>query len=186
MRKLILSVMQSLDGYMEGPNGALDWHAVDEEYNDYAVEQLNTADTLLFGRKTFELMQQYWTSEQALEADPVIAAKMNSLKKVVCSSAQKQFNWNNTCWLGEDIKEQITVLKKQQGKNILLFGSATLAQTLAQYNLIDEYCIILNPVYIGGGKPLLSILPEYVHLQLTRIHEFDSGKLLLCYTPRTN
>lgn len=177
--------MQSLDGYVEGPNGNLDWHAVDEEYNDFSVEQLNAADTLLFGRKTYELMSSYWTSDQAQTNDPVIAEKMCTMQKMVCSSTQQHFDWNNSFWVGESVPEAICSLKKQQGKNILIYGSITLAKYLAQHNLIDEFCIILNPVYLGSGKTLMNMIPEYVHLQLTETYELVSGKIVLRYKPLT-
>lgn len=173
--------MQSLDGYIEGPGGDLSWHNVDEEYNDFSITQLNTADTLLFGRRTYELMQNFWTTEQAFQFDPVVAQKMNTMHKIVCSSTQQQFNWINTCWLGENIEQGITQLKNQQGKNILIFGSAQLAASLTNLNLIDEFHIILNPVYLGSGKTLFSLLPKQVHLELEHTEEFVSGKLLLRY-----
>jgi dihydrofolate reductase len=178
--------MQTLDGYIEGSNGSLDWHAVDEEYNDFAVEQLNTADTLLFGRKTYELMHNYWTTEQAFEKDPIVAQKMNAVQKGICSHTEQEFSWNNSFFLGTDIFEAITNLKNREGKNILIFGSAQLAGSLTALNLIDEFHIILNPVCIGGGKTLFGQLPEYVHLQFIEAQEFASGKLLLKYKPIIN
>lgn len=184
MRKLILCLMQTLDGYTEGPDGDLGWHNVDEEYNDYAVEQLNTADTLLFGRKTFELMQHYWATEQALNDDPIVAEKMNSIQKIVCSQTLQRVEWNNSLLIGNDIQQTLTAYKNQPGKNILIFGSTELARSIL--NLIDEFHLIMNPVCIGGGKTLLGTLHQHVHLQLLHTHEFESGKLLLKYRPITN
>ncbi len=184
MRKLVLCLMQTLDGYMEGPNGELDWHQVDEEYNDFSIEQLNSADMLLFGRKTFELMQNYWTTEQALQDDPIVAEKMNTIKKVVCSNTLKNVDWNNSVLIGNDSEQAITALKKEHGKDILIFGSAQLAGSIL--NLIDEFRIIIVPVCIGGGRTLLGILDKRFHLQLTHTHEFEDGKLLLNYKSITN
>lgn len=183
MRKLVVNMMQTLDGYIEGPNGELDWHNVDEEYNDFSIEQLNKTDTLLFGRKTFELMQQYWTSEQALNDDPIVAEKMNNIQKIVCSTTLQTTNWNQTTLINCEINETISELKNQPGKEIMIFGSAQLASSLAQSNLIDEFRIILTPVCIGGGKTLFGVLPKNIHFQLIQTHEFCSGKLLLHYKP---
>lgn len=184
MRKLVLCLMQTLDGYTEGPNGELGWHNVDEEYNDFAVEQLNSADILLFGRKTFELMQNYWATEQALNDDPIVAEKMNSIHKIVCSQTLQKVTWNNSLLVGENTHQVITTIKSQPGKNILIFGSTELASSIL--NLIDEFHLIINPVCIGGGKTLLSTLHQQVDLQLLQTHEFESGKLLLKYRPITN
>jgi dihydrofolate reductase len=185
MRKLVVCIMQTLDGFIAGPNGELDWHNVDEEYNDFSVEQLNHTGMLLFGRKTYELMRSYWTSEHAQSSDPVVAEKMNTIQKVVCSTLLTHADWNNTSLIHDHVNEKIAELKSRPGKDILIFGSAELAGSLTRCNLVDEFRIILTPVYIGAGKTLLGSLPESVHLQLAGTREFCSGKLLLHYQPIT-
>lgn len=185
MRKLVVCIMQSLDGFIAGPNGELDWHNVDEEFNDFSVEQLNSAGILLFGRKTYELMQSYWTSEQAFNNDPVVAAKMNNIQKMVCSASLTSTSWNNTSLISDHVNDTISELKNRPGKEILILGSAELAGNLIRCNLVDEFRIILTPVCIGAGKTLFGSLPEFIHFTLTDTREFCSGKLLLHYQPLT-
>src|SRR6266536_5768477 len=96
MKKIIVQNMVSIDGYYEGPNHEIDWHNVDAEFNDAAIKNLNSVDTLLFGRKTYQLMESYWPTEQALKDDPVIAGKMNSFAKIVVSKTLDKAEWNNS------------------------------------------------------------------------------------------
>jgi dihydrofolate reductase len=178
--------MQTLDGFMEGPNGELDWHDVDEEYNDFSVEQLNNAGTLLFGRKTFELMVSYWTSEQAFKADPVVAGKMNSIQKMVCSATLSKVDWNNTTLISQDIYQTVAALKNNTGAEILVLGSAQLAASLLGAGLVDELRLIVVPVCIGSGKTLLGALPGNIHFQFIQSRKFCSGKIMLTYKPNLN
>ncbi len=90
MRNLFLFVMVSLDGFFEGPNREIDWHNVDEEFNEFAINQLNDVDTLLFGRVTYQLMASYWPTQSAKESDPIVADKMNNLPKIVFSKTLDQ------------------------------------------------------------------------------------------------
>jgi len=183
-RKLIFQVMVSLDGYYEGPQAELDWHRADSEFNDYAVEFLNRTDLLLFGRKTYSMMEAWWPTPVALETDPIVAEKMNGLPKLVVSRTLEKTHWNNTQLLKENIVEEISQLKKQEGKNIALFGSSELALTLMAHRLIDEYHIFVNPVVLGGGKALLQGVREKLDLQLECTRIFDSGNILLTYSPK--
>jgi dihydrofolate reductase len=86
MRKVISQMMVTLDGFIEGPNQEIDWHIVDKEFNNYAIDLLNNVDALLFGRNTYELMARYWPTEQAITENPVVAQKMNSLSKIIFST----------------------------------------------------------------------------------------------------
>jgi dihydrofolate reductase len=96
MRKIFLFMMVSLDGYYEGPDGDISWHNVDDEFNGIAVQQTNQVDTLLFGRKTYEGMADYWPSEAAISADPIVAGLMNSLPKIVVSTTLDSAGWDNS------------------------------------------------------------------------------------------
>lgn len=173
--------MVSLDGYVEGPNGELDWHNVDEEFNDYAIGLLNSVDTLLFGRKTYELMAAYWPTPLAAEDDPVVAGLMNNLKKVVCSNTIREVNWQNSELLNGDAAEHIAQLKQQPGKDIAIFASCGLMQSLMPSKLVDEYRIITNPTLLGRGKPLLEGLSERLSLQYDKAWVFNSGNVLNYY-----
>ena len=181
MRKLILFNMVSLDGFFEGLNHSLEWHNVDEEFNEFAIEQLNSADILLFGRITYDLMAGYWPTLAATTDDPIVAYKMNTISKIVFSRSMEKADWENTRLVKENIKEVIMTLKNQKGKDIFIFGSATLATMLREMNLIDEYRIIINPVLIGQGKPLFLNINGMIHLKLLKTRKFKSGNLLLYY-----
>lgn len=183
MRNLILFNMISLDGFFEGPNNELDWHNVDEEFNNFAEQQLNSADCLIFGRNTYELMTSYWSSDEAEKDDPVIAKKMNSISKIVFSKTLEKVYWNNTTLVNKNAVEEITKLKQQDGKDLLIFGSADLTASLFRNNLIDELRIIVNPVVLGSGKPLFKNVDKRHYLELIKTKNFNSGNVLLYYKP---
>ncbi len=183
MRKAILFMMVSLDGFFEGPNGEMDWHNVDEEFNEFAKDQLNSVDVLLFGRRTYELMASYWPTPSATRDSPSIAEKMNALPKIVFSRTLEEVGWNNSRLIKENIAEEISSLKQRPGKDLIIFGSANLAVSLIQMNLIDEYRIIVNPVVLGKGKPLFKGIHDKLNLKLLKTETFDSGNVLLYYQP---
>lgn len=183
MRKIILQMMVSVDGYFEGPNREIDWHNVDEEFNELAISFLDTLDTLLFGRVTYELMASYWPSEQARTDDSIVAGKMNSLRKVVVSRTLKRVDWENSTLLKGDIAEEVRKLKQQPGKNIAIFGSSDLARLLMPRGLIDEYRLMVNPIVLGAGKSLFDGLGCRVKLRLVESKAYRSGNVLLSYQP---
>lgn len=171
--------MVTLDGYFEGSNRELDWHLVDDEFNEYAREMLNSVDSLLFGRITYQLMAGYWPT--ATRNDPYITEKMNSLKKIVFSKTLSKVEWNNTQLVKSNIEQVVFTLKQQTGKNIALFGSATILALLMQNHLIDELRIVVNPVILASGKPLFKNLETRHHLELLNVKPFKSGNVLLQY-----
>ncbi len=183
MRKIILSNLVSLDGYFEGPNREIDWHNVDEEFNEYAIDFLNSVDTLLFGRVTYQLMASYWPTPTAIANDPIVAEKMNSLPKIVFSRTLEKVEWKNTRLVKEAIAEEISKLKQQPGKDSAIFGSSDLALTFIQHGLIDEYRIIVNPVVLGNGKPLFKGIKDRLNLKLLKTKVFRSGNVCLYYEP---
>ena len=173
--------MITLDGYFEGFDHSLEWHNVDEEFNVYAIEQLNSADMLLFGRKTYDLMAGYWPSLAATTDDPIVAYKMNTIPKIVFSRTMDKADWENTKLIKENIKEEITTLKNQKGNNIFIFGSANLVSTLQELNLIDEYRIMINPVIIGQGNSMFANVNHNLNFRLLKTRKFKSGNVLLDY-----
>jgi dihydrofolate reductase len=183
MRKLILQMMISVDGYFEGPNHELDWHNVDDEFNELAISFLDTVDTLLFGRETYELMAGYWPTEHATTDDPIVAAKMNSLRKVVVSRTLKSVAWNNSALVKGNVVDEVRKLKQLPGKNVAIFGSSDLAAALTEQQLIDEYRIMVNPVILGAGKSLFDGLGRRQQLKLVESKVFRSGNVLLRYQP---
>lgn len=182
MRKLYLFNMITLDGFFEGKEPwDLGWHAVDAEFNTFAVEQLESTDLLLFGRKTYEGMAQYWSSDQADNDDPIVAKLMNSIPKIVVSRTLTAATWNNTTLLKENIVEEINRLKSTPGKDIGLFGSANLAASLS--SVIDEYRIIIAPVVLGNGTPLFTAADGIFRLKTKNVRTFNNGNILIYYTP---
>lgn len=182
-RKLIFQVMVSLDGYFEGPNGELDWHNVDNEFNDYAVELLNQVDTLVFGKKTYETMADYWPTAQALENDPIVAEKMNALKKIIASTTLHKVTWNNSVLVKEDIVNKLREEKNKTGKHLAVFGSSNLMLTLMENELVDEYRIMVNPVVLGKGHSLFNGSDKKGGLKLSQTYYFESGNIMLIYLP---
>src|SRR5262245_50145223 len=168
MRKVFLFNMTTLDGFFEGPNQDISWHHVDDEFNEFAINQLNEVDTLLFGRVTYQVMASYWPTEFAIKDDPIVAGLMNSLTKIVFSKTLDVADWNNSKLVKENITEEVAKLKQHLGKDIAIFGSSNFAVTLAGQGLIDEYRIIVNPVFLGDGTPILKGIKEKINLKLLK------------------
>lgn len=179
MRKVILQMMTTLDGFFAGPNGEADWHIVDDEFNKYVEENLSQTEYLVFGRVTYELMSNFWPTQLAKETDPVTAKYMNDLNKIVVSRTLDRADWINTRLIKQNAAEEIQQLKQQPGKDILILGSSTLALSLI--DLIDEYRIFINPIMLGEGKPIFYGNKEKLTFQLIRPRVFDSGNVLLYY-----
>ncbi len=183
MRKLFFFMLTSLDGYFEGPNADISWHNTDDEFNQFAIDQLEELDTLLFGRVTYEGMASFWPTEFALQTDPIIAEKMNRLPKYVFSKSLQSADWNNTTLVKENIPEAIAQLKQQPGKDIGIFGSSDFAVTLIPHGLIDEFRIMVNPVVLGQGKPLFHGIQHKLNLKLLKTKTFHNSNVLLYYAP---
>jgi len=179
VRKLIVSNVMSLDGFFEGPNKKFDWFVPDEEFLDYAKDLLRTVDTILFGRTTYEHMAGYWPSAPRDE----IADAMNNLPKVVVSRSLRKVEWNNSRLVKGEVAEEISKLKQMPGKDkdIVIFGSATLASSLLQLGLIDEYRVILSPILLGGGSPMFTDMKQRINLKLGKTKILRSGVIVLYY-----
>jgi dihydrofolate reductase len=183
MRNVFLFMMVTLDGFFEGPNQEIDWHNVDEEFNEFAIQQLDEIGTLLFGRVTYEVMAGFWPTQFAIENDPIVAGKMNSIPKIVVSTTLEKAEWNNTRLVKEHVADEVAKLKQEQGGDLAIFGSANLAANLLQMGLVDELRIMVNPVILGDGHPLFKDIHERLKLKLLRTRTFRSGNVLLCYRP---
>ena len=175
-------IMVSLDGFFEGDKPwAIDWHRTDEEFNDFAAEQLDEFDALVFGRATYEGMAQYWPSEGAVKDDPEVAGRMNASPKIVVSRTLERPEpaWSNTT-LVKDVAE----LRSQ--KNLLVLGSAVLTTSLLEAGLLDQLRIIVNPVLIGSGRSIASSAKGPIALTLLSRREFGNGNVLLTYAPASS
>jgi dihydrofolate reductase len=190
MRKIYLFMMLSLDGYFEGPNHDISWHNVDDEFSRFALEQLKEADLFLYGRRMYQLMENFWPkavndinmSKENLE----IANLINNTAKIVFSKTlqkvEEKENWKNVRLFHEFNPEEITRPKQQPGKSIWVGGS-DLALSFIKARLIDEFRFMINPIVIGNGTPIFKGLDSKLNLELVKTRKFNSGNVLLYYKP---
>lgn len=181
MRKVVLFMMVTLDGYFEGANQQIDWHNVDDEFNEFATEQLDEVDTLLFGRKTYEMMASYWSTEGARKDDPEVAGRMNATSKLVFSRTLSKAQWENTRVIKSDFAAEVRKLKAQPGKDMIIFGSSGLGATFLREHLLDELRVMINPILLGSGHTLFQGIDDKLKLNLLKTRVFRSGNVLLYY-----
>ncbi|WP_255547620.1 dihydrofolate reductase family protein [Mucilaginibacter sp. dw_454] len=185
MRRIIVSMNITIDGFMAGPDGGLDWHLQNwsTDMSDLLAQQLNTADTILLGKNTYSAMAGYWpavsTCLSLSREDLAYADMINRYPKVVCSRTLKTLRWANSKLISANIRQEILKLKQQPGKNILIYGSHKLVQYLNSHNLIDEYLLWLYPVSIGSGMQLFK---QRQNLQLINTQTLPSGVVVLKYS----
>jgi dihydrofolate reductase len=157
MRKIIWLMHVSLDGFVAGPNGEIDWIYLNDELFEDVENMIDAADTALYGRVTYELMENYWPTAadkpEATKHDIRHANWVNPALKIVFSRTMKKAGWQNTRIVKDHIAEEIAKLKNQPGKNVILFASPTLGSTFMNLGLIDEYWFNVNPIVLGRGKP---------------------------------
>jgi len=179
MRKLIMWNLITLDGYFEGVNNwDLPWHerVWGEELTHFSLEQLKSADMLVFGRVTYEGMAAYWQTAQGAIAD-----YMNSLPKLVCSRTLQAAAWNHTTLVKDNVAAEVTRLKQQGNGNMFVFGSAKLSRSLMNEKLFDEYRLGIAPVIYGRGRLLFSDGLNSQELQLREARPLSTGCLILRY-----
>jgi dihydrofolate reductase len=179
--KLIMWNLITLDGYFEGAHSwDLPWHerVWGEELEQISIEQLQSADALVFGRVTYEGMAAYWQS-----ATGEIADYMNSLPKVVCSRTLQSADWNNSTLINHNATSAIAKLKQNCERNVFVFGSANLSESLINENLFDEYRLGIAPVIHGKGRPLFRQPLQYQQLKLIDARALSTGCLILRYQP---
>ncbi len=181
MRRLYSFNLITLDGFFEGPQQDLGWHNVDAEFNEFAIAQLETIGTILFGRITYQGMASYWPTPFVVEDDPIVAAKMNNIAKIVISRTLDKAAWNNTRLIKDNVAAEIAALKAQPGKDLAIFGSANLTASLMQLGLVDELRILVNPIILGQGTPLFKSIDHRIDLILSNTRVFRNGNVLLDY-----
>lgn len=168
----------SLDGYFEGEKAwDLDFHQTvwGKELEDYTIEQLKTADMLVFGEKTYKGMAEYWSKEE-----DETAKYMNKIQKVVSSSALKTADWNNSLIVNDAVAE-IPKLKQQGDGNMFVFGSGNLSESLMKADLFNEYRLCVAPVFLGKGKRLFNEGLPYQKLKFLKEHSLQTGGVILIY-----
>jgi len=181
MRKIIVFENVTLDGFMAGPNGEIDWAIRDDEVTQNSKEGQDLIDMFLFGRVTYDMMASFWPTPAGKSANPVFAEVLNNTPKVVFSTTLKKADWQHTEVMKELIKDEILKLKQQPGQNMMIFGSGTLVEQLTNLGLIDEYQLMVNPVILGKGKPLFKNIKDRIKLKLVNTKPFRNGIVLLRY-----
>ena len=181
MRKLTAYNFLTLNGFYKGPNEDTNWHTHGEEEARYSEESLAQGNTLLFGRKTYEMMVSFWPTPQARELFPKVAEGMNNAEKIVFSRTLFEPEWENTQVISGDIVDQIHELKRSPGKDMTILGSGSIISLFTDHNLIDEYQFMIDPVAIPDGTPVFINIKQNLDLQLTSSKIFNSGVVLLHY-----
>lgn len=179
MKKVILDLAVTLDGFIEGPNGEIDWCIMDDDMDFDGF--LSSIDTIFYGRVSYEAWGNFQPDENASPAEKVLWDGVHSKKKYVFSSQNKKDN--NAIFVNSDISDKVLELKNQSGKDIWLYGGASLIKTFIQLNLIDIYRISVHPTVLGNGKPLFEDLKERIELKLLETNVFKSGVVQLIYEP---
>ena len=185
MRKLVSFMHVSLDGFIAGPNGEMDWIKVDEEIFDYAEHRTNVANTALYGRATYEIMEAYWPTAadkpDASKHDKEHSRWYKKVEKIVLSRSMKDKKMPGVKIISENISTEISKLKQAPGTEIIMFGSPSSANFLIQEGLVDEFWLFVNPILLGDGIPFFKNLTQRTKLKLVKSHAFTSGVVCLHY-----
>ena len=190
MRKIISFMHVSLDGFVAGPNGEMNWIKVDEEIFDHVGKRISEGDTALYGRVTYEMMESYWPTA----ADKPTASKhdiehskwYSEVHKIVLSKTMKGAGLTNTQIISDNLAERIHEIKQSpsprgMSNEILLFGSPTATHSLMQLDLIDGYWLFVNPIILGQGIPLFAGVKDKIKLKVLATRQFTSGVTALSY-----
>ena len=186
MRKIISFMHISLDGFVAGPNGGLDWIKADQEIFEYVGKRISQGDTSLYGRVTYQMMESYWptaANKPAATRHDIEHSKWYSkVHKVVLSKTLKETDGTNTTIISDNLSDRIAEIKKQPGEEVLLFGSPTATHSFMQQNLIDGYWLFVNPIILGRGIPLFANVKDKIRLKLlTTTRQFTCGVTELNY-----
>ena len=185
MRNLIFFMHTSLDGYVAGLNGEMNWIKFDAALFDFVATMTDKADTALYGRVTYEMMQGYWPKAgekpNATKHDIEHSTWYNNVSKVVLSTTMQETGLHNTKVIADHLSDNINKIKQQDGKNILIFGSPRASQSLLNEGLIDEFWLFINPIILGQGMPLFKTVTGTTLLTLVESKTFACGVIALHY-----
>ena len=178
-RKLILDLAVSLDGFIEGPKGETDWCIMDPDmkFNDF----LKGIDIIFYGRKSYDIWGEYIPGNNASDTEKEMWDLVHSKKKYVFSKTLQTTD-KNVIIIKNNIPEEVNKLKNQAGKDIWLYGGASLVKNFMDLGLVDEFRLSVHPIILGTGKPLFTDIKKRHNLKLTGVREFSSGVVQLCYS----
>jgi dihydrofolate reductase len=194
-RKIVMFNRVTADGFFAGPDGNLNWVVPEEELDRAAAEGLPGADTILFGRRTYEQFEGFWprvADDSPTAPDPhgpgrrsveirAMANWINAATKLVFSKTRKDVQWSNSTLRHEFDPREIEAMKKQPGKDMMIFGSGSIVSQLTRHGLIDEYQFVVSPVLLGSGRTLLNDVSKSLRLELLEARQFQSGNVRLRY-----
>jgi dihydrofolate reductase len=195
MRRIVTFNWVTADGYFAGSDGGLEWVVPDDAQRKSAAESIGNFDTILFGRRTYALFEEFWShavDDSSTAPDPhhpgqrtrehlTIAIGLNEMTKLVFSRTLRDVTWKHSRLVQEFDPRAIEAMKWQPGKDMIVFGSGSIASQLTEHGLIDEYQFVVCPVLLGTGRPLLSGVPESVRLDRLEAQAYPSGDVLLRY-----
>ena len=180
MRKVILCLAASFDGFIEGPNGEIDWIVFDDEGASYLTEFIQEIDTVLYGRVSYEMWGNYGVTESSSEFEKSFYGELGKMDKYVFSNSRNEFE-GNVKVVSSDIPDFINDLKQRPGKNIWLYGGGKLITTFMNLNLVDEFRVALIPVIIGQGTPMFKGIKNRHQMKLVEATTSRSGVLSVRY-----
>jgi len=190
MRKLKLQVQMSIDGFIAGTKGEMDWLVWDwdDRLKAYVNELTEPVDCIVLGRKLAQGFIPYWATVAANPDDPEHTAgkKFTDTPKVVFTKTLEESAWDNTVLAKGDLVDEITKLKKQDGKDLIVYGGATFISALIKEGLIDEFHLFIDPAAIGKGLTIFKELDSTLHLTLVKSTAFECGIVVLNYVPKGN
>jgi dihydrofolate reductase len=199
MRRIVTFNRVTAEGYFTSADGNLDWTVPEEEIDKGGGDAAPEFDTMLFGRRTYDMFEQFWphvlAEDSATAPDPHTAGRrspairtqavfINDTPKLVFSRTRKDVTWKNSRLLGEFDPRAVEALKNQPGKDIIIFGSGSIVSLLTEHGLIDEYQFIVSPVLLGTGRPLIGGVSTRTKLELVECKEYASGNVKLRYARR--
>jgi len=196
-RRIVMFNRVTADGYFAGPDGNLDWVVQDDEVDKAGAASIPDADTMLFGRKTYQMFESFWPKAledandagarkphsvgQRSESTKRMAVWINESTKIVFSKTLKKVSWNNSRLIRDVNPGEIEAMKRQPGKDMIVFGSGSLVSELTKHGLIDEYRFVISPTLLGDGQTLLHDVSKLSKLQLVEAREYHSGNVMLTY-----
>ncbi len=175
----------SLDGFVAGPKGEMNWIKVDQEIFDHVGKRISETDTALYGRVTYQMMESYWPTAGdkpgASKHDIEHSQWYEKARKLVLSKTMKEKGLTNTTIINDNLSNRISEIKKESGSEILLFGSPRATHSLIQLDLIDGYWLFVNPIILGQGIPLFTDIKKQTKLKLLTTRQFTNGVTELNY-----